>query len=226
LYFGNLKEVSLKKSLGFAIATVAALALSGAAQANTITIIDGNDGVLTTVSVIGSGTIVGYVSASGAATINGDLSTIGCATVNCVLSDAPFFVDTLYAHGLIGLNPSDANAAMQLTTVTEAGPFVLGNVSKDESAAGGWDVGGLYFLAKAGAGPSGGFTAFFQITSGGPIEINFVDTQGAGLSHTAWVGTFSQVPGPIAGAGLPGLIAACGGLLALARRRKARAALA
>jgi hypothetical protein len=35
---------------------------------------------------------------------------------------------------------------------------------------------------------------------------------------------FSQVPGPVVGAGLPGLVAACGGLLALARRRRRQSA--
>jgi hypothetical protein len=34
---------------------------------------------------------------------------------------------------------------------------------------------------------------------------------------------FSEVPGPVVGAGLPGLIAACGGLMFLARRRRTQA---
>jgi len=33
-------------------------------------------------------------------------------------------------------------------------------------------------------------------------------------------GSFVQVPGPVVGAGLPGLVMACGGLLALGRRRR------
>jgi hypothetical protein len=51
-------------------------------------------------------------------------------------------------------------------------------------------------------------------------DIQFIDggvADVAGFAPTA-------VPGPIVGAGIPGLIVACGGMLALARRRKKKLA--
>jgi len=43
-------------------------------------------------------------------------------------------------------------------------------------------------------------------------------------SSTVGVSSGEVTPGPIVGAGLPGLVAACGGLIALARRRRKQAA--
>ena len=54
------------------------------------------------------------------------------------------------------------------------------------------------------------------------VDIQFADSQTGivGAPGPLTPTPFSSVPGPIAGAGVPGLIAACAGLLALGRRRR------
>jgi hypothetical protein len=78
--------------------------------------------------------------------------------------------------------------------------------------------------------PGGALIATLSSSDNNLHSISFVPVESLVVQDDIGVGpggivtsvhkSFSQVPGPIAGAGLPGLVAACGGLLALARRRR------
>lgn len=73
------------------------------------------------------------------------------------------------------------------------------------------------FVVAFRDGNNNGFAAFSL--TGSPPSADFTMTRDS-LSHADLFGKVSAVPVPIVGAGLPGLLGACGALLALARRRR------
>jgi hypothetical protein len=81
-----------------------------------------------------------------------------------------------------------------------------------------------------GVSPSNEFTFTVQAPAGETLTANSngnfagLDVAMTGATGFAASNTHA-VPGPVVGAGLPGIVVACGGLLALARRRRQRLAL-
>jgi hypothetical protein len=101
------------------------------------------------------------------------------------------------------------------------GAFVLldgntggtGTISMSENLSNG----SFLFLAGPGTDAAG----FEPIDELHVIKENFLESGAIGFATTSLLlNTFSQVPSPIAGAGLPGLLLAGGGLLAWWRRRQ------
>jgi hypothetical protein len=114
---------------------------------------------------------------------------------------APSYVGFTFSKEDLGLQQGNGNAVFMFgLTAAEATQFnniLTANVGADD---------GLFAGVSSTLGCPVGAPASCQPTNDGP------DT---------WVG-FARVPGPVVGAGFPGLVMACGGLLALARRRRQR----
>ena len=87
------------------------------------------------------------------------------------------------------------------------GPTVIGDIANNGNGFADWT---LNTVNLAGLSPN--TSVLFHA-----VWNNAVD---GGESFFLLSSTPVAVPGPIAGAGLPGLVMACGGLLALARRRR------
>jgi hypothetical protein len=159
------------------------------------------------------------------------------ATGTIVTNEFPgvSFTGAIVATAGVNLNPqfppvSNPNVVVDIsidtiiatftTPVTSVGAFVTGITSITESIfrgatmVGSVSTGGANFI---GAGTGLPPNIFLSISNFDITSVAFSDT---GSSFTLDNFTFTPVPGPIVGAGLPGLIVACGALLALARRRR------
>lgn len=183
------------------IALAAALLLSPAAYANTVTIFTGS---------VQQGTL---------SDLGGSVTFLGYTAPNVLDSSSPFEANTTT------VNPADPGTLVPIANNWFNTTFA---VTDEHRTSGGGalslvlDIETLYFSLTLGQNQ----TAFFLNETSGPLHLTYTGLPGGGngVSHYSEYGAALAVPGPIVGAGLPGLLMALGGLVMLVRGRRDRSA--
>ena len=199
---------------GFMVATVAAawLAVPGAVQPASAALISGQFS-MTGTDIWNMTTNTLGLSSGLVATASGDFTPLIGSTITfnqCTLGSPCMYTNTN--------NPSGpALLSGLLYTGIDGLTFTINTSAFAENITPPANLPDLSILATGVATLTGR-----DNTPGGFV----LTTQGGGDGTTTvtFSATTVAVPGPVLGAGLPGLVAACGGLLALGRRRRKQVA--